>query len=61
MEAEQVLQRLSDLEARIVSIEAKDGPVELDLDELKAKLDAWVKMIQLRDALSEYIDIATKQ
>jgi len=40
MEAEQVLQRLSDLEARIVSIEAKDGPVELDLDELKAKL-AW--------------------
>jgi chaperonin cofactor prefoldin len=38
MEAEQVLQRLGDLEARIVSIEAKDGPVELDLDELKAKL-----------------------
>jgi hypothetical protein len=37
MEAEQVLQRLGDLEARIVSIEAKDGPVELDLDELRKR------------------------
>ena len=70
MEAEQVLQRLGDLEARIASLEAKNAPVELDSDELKAKLtrtvlrctpralELWLRDISFRERTNIFYGVS---